>query len=98
MLDTKKLPVQMITDIAQALGYDEDEETPEEMANHVAGMTPVEAFEKWCQWHGILGSLPLQMIRVLRTLEAAEKIRPSIPSGEVVVDYQTGETRPKGGV
>jgi hypothetical protein len=57
MLDTDKIPTGVLQDIAQDMGWKEDGSAGalDVYLPKIAEMTAEQAFERWCDWHGLFG-------------------------------------------
>lgn len=54
MLDVDKLPDHIIMDIAENMGWDAMGDMGP-YKERMAHLTPEQAFEKYCNWHGLIG-------------------------------------------
>lgn len=81
MLTNSKIPHTIMFEIVQALGWEEDEnmslvdriDSMQPYMRMVHKMKPDEAFQKWCQWNGLLGSLSARIWYVVETLQEAKE-------------------------
>lgn len=88
MINIDELDDQVLSDILENLGYDQDtgEETPEEAYNKVKALSFEEAWAAYCTWNGLMGSFPVSLAAAYESIKKA--------SGKVIIEIELGKEHP----
>ncbi len=70
MLDTTKLAPDVLRDVAFNMGYEEGKDL-DPFLFEMGQLSPEDAFEKYCEWNGLLG-FSNQLLNALDNLREAE--------------------------
>lgn len=90
MINIDELDDQVLSDILENLGYDQDtgEETPEEAYNKVKALSFEEAWERYCTWNGLMGSFPASLDQAYTNLKKA--------SGKLIIEIELAKEASEG--